>query len=324
MSSGQAADVVVRLDLRGDAVVAARLDHVGVERALDEEAHVAELAGLLLEDADELLADDLALRLGVADAGELREEALLAPGRARAARGSGRRTSRRPARPRSRACRPWSTKTQVSWSPTALWTSSAATAESTPPERPQMTRSRADLRPDPLDLLLDHGGRRPARRRAGDLVEEVLQDLLPVAACARPRGGTGRRRGRARRPRRPRSASTATTAVTRAPGRRRGDRVAVAHPARPARAAGRGRAPTRRARRRPCRTRRRRSTRRCRRGRAPSAACRNRCRASGSRARASPVSSCGAPSAYTEAGPPERISASGLRGADLGRRRACG
>ena len=38
--------------------------------------------------------------------------------------------------------RPWSTKTHVSWSPTALWTSSAATAESTPPESPQITRSR--------------------------------------------------------------------------------------------------------------------------------------------------------------------------------------
>ena len=36
--------------------------------------------------------------------------------------------------------RPWSTKTQVSFSPTALWTSSAATEESTPPERPQITR----------------------------------------------------------------------------------------------------------------------------------------------------------------------------------------
>ena len=34
---------------------------------------------------------------------------------------------------------PWSTNTHVSWSPTARWTSSAATDESTPPERPQMT-----------------------------------------------------------------------------------------------------------------------------------------------------------------------------------------
>ena len=36
--------------------------------------------------------------------------------------------------------RPWSTKMQVSWSPTASWISTAATALSTPPERPQITR----------------------------------------------------------------------------------------------------------------------------------------------------------------------------------------
>ena len=33
---------------------------------------------------------------------------------------------------------PWSTKTQVRRSPIARWTSSAAVAESTPPERPQI------------------------------------------------------------------------------------------------------------------------------------------------------------------------------------------
>ena len=38
----------------------------------------------------------------------------------------------------------------------------------------------ADGCADARDLLLDHRGRRPGRRRAGDLVEEVLQDLLPV------------------------------------------------------------------------------------------------------------------------------------------------
>ena len=37
--------------------------------------------------------------------------------------------------------RPWSTKTQVSRSPIALWTISAATALSTPPERPQIARA---------------------------------------------------------------------------------------------------------------------------------------------------------------------------------------
>ena len=41
---GQAADVVVGLDRRRRAAVAAGLDHVGVERALDQEAGVLDLA----------------------------------------------------------------------------------------------------------------------------------------------------------------------------------------------------------------------------------------------------------------------------------------
>src|SRR5438270_1056150 len=57
---GQPADVVVRLD-RGGPVPSARLDHVGVERSLNEEAGVPELTRLLFEHADELLADDLPL-----------------------------------------------------------------------------------------------------------------------------------------------------------------------------------------------------------------------------------------------------------------------
>ncbi len=69
---------MVRLDERRDPVLAtARLDDVRVERPLDEEADVAELPCLLLEDADELLADDLALLLRVGNAGEPREEPLL-------------------------------------------------------------------------------------------------------------------------------------------------------------------------------------------------------------------------------------------------------
>ena len=50
---------------------AAGLDHVGVERALHEEAGVLDAAGGVLEDADEQLADRLALVLGVDDALEL-------------------------------------------------------------------------------------------------------------------------------------------------------------------------------------------------------------------------------------------------------------
>ena len=39
---------------------------------------------------------------------------------------------------------------------------------------------RADLRPDPLDLLLDHRGGRPRGRRACDVVEEALEHPLPL------------------------------------------------------------------------------------------------------------------------------------------------
>ena len=139
----------------------------------------------------------VALLLGIVDAGEPREEALLRLRRARAARGSGRRTSRRPASASFSRSRPWSTKTHVSWSPTALWTSSAATAESTPPESAAEHALAADLRADPLDLLLDHRRGRPRRRRAARRRRGSSSAPPCRAACARPRGGTGRRRGRA-------------------------------------------------------------------------------------------------------------------------------
>ena len=75
---GQTADVVVGLDRRRPgAPVAAGLDHIRVERSLDEEADVRQLLRLLLEHADELLADDLALALGLDHAGEPLQEALL-------------------------------------------------------------------------------------------------------------------------------------------------------------------------------------------------------------------------------------------------------
>ena len=134
---GEPADVVMALDVGRGARAA--LDHVRIEGALDEEPCVSVLARDLLEDADELLADRAALLLGVGDA-------------RRASRGSGPRaftwTSGTPkCRPNvsSTCCgspsrfNPWSTKTQVSWSPTARCTRSAATEESTPPESAHRT-----------------------------------------------------------------------------------------------------------------------------------------------------------------------------------------
>jgi hypothetical protein len=70
---GQAADVVVALDRV--ARVVAGLDPVGRDRSLDEVLGL-EPFGLLLEDADELFADDLALLLGVRDAFQCLEEAI--------------------------------------------------------------------------------------------------------------------------------------------------------------------------------------------------------------------------------------------------------
>ena len=76
--------------------------------------------------------------------------------------------------------RPWSTKTQVSCSPTALWTSSAATEESTPPERPQITRPSPTWARIFVDLLGDHRLRRPLLLAAGDVAQEAGEDLGPV------------------------------------------------------------------------------------------------------------------------------------------------
>ena len=74
---GEAPHVVVALDHGGVAAVGRHgLDDVRVEGALAQEVRVAEALGLVAEDLDELVADDLALALGVRDAGELAHEAV--------------------------------------------------------------------------------------------------------------------------------------------------------------------------------------------------------------------------------------------------------
>ncbi len=65
----KASDVVVGLDALG-------LEYIGIYRPLGQEVDAAELAGLFGEDVDELLADDLALLLGIRDARQLVEEAV--------------------------------------------------------------------------------------------------------------------------------------------------------------------------------------------------------------------------------------------------------
>ena len=71
----QAADIVVRLDRdRRTAVEGNRLDDVRIERSLGEKVRAAKLCRLRLEHLDEGGADDLALALGVIDAGQPLEE----------------------------------------------------------------------------------------------------------------------------------------------------------------------------------------------------------------------------------------------------------
>ena len=213
-----------------------------------------QLGGLLLEHADELGADRLALGLGLGDA-------LRACSRKRSSASTATSGTLKVSRkvlitcsPSSLRIRPWSTNTHVSWSPTARCTSSAATEESTPPERPQMTlpsptcsRMRAicsstieaadQVRLAAADLGRGSGSGSPGRR-----------------GCGRPRGGTGCRRS-------PRSrSSTAATgeAVEEAsavkPGRRARRRCRGGTSSRSARAAARASSTPRLA--RPCRSER--------------------------------------------------------------------
>ena len=64
-------DLIVTRRAAGEADA---FDHVGIERALRQEIGAAELRRFLVEHVDEGGADDLALLLGIGDAGELAEE----------------------------------------------------------------------------------------------------------------------------------------------------------------------------------------------------------------------------------------------------------
>ena len=175
---GQPADVVMGLDRRG-ARAAARLDDVGVQRALDEELRVADLGRLLLEDADELGADDLALGLGLGDAGAAFQEAVLGvDGDERdlvlVAEGLDDLLA-----------------LVLSHQPVVDEDAGELVADGLVDEQ---RRDRgvdaaaeaaddlrvADLRPDARELLLDDRGRRPGQLGAADLAQELLEHLLPV------------------------------------------------------------------------------------------------------------------------------------------------
>ena len=71
---GQTAHVVVGLDGLLALGGLLGLQNVGVDGTLGQEGNALELAGLLGEDGDELLADDLALALGIGNAGQQAQE----------------------------------------------------------------------------------------------------------------------------------------------------------------------------------------------------------------------------------------------------------
>ncbi len=284
---GKAADVVVRLDRRG-AVAAARLDHVRIERALDEVARVAELRGLLLEDADELIADDLALRLRLGGAREAVEEALLGVDRDQ-------RHVERVAEGRHHLVTLVLAHQPVVDEDARELVADGLVHEQRGDRRVDAARESADdapvahLRANPLDLLLDHGRRGPGALAAADVAEEALEDLRAVrgvddlrveldsveaAVGVLERGD--RRLGRRRKRRRAR--------------RRLVHRVAVGHPA--GLLGGKlGEQPPGLVHRQPraAELAHGRARPRGRRARAPSPACRSRCPARECRARAAPA-----------------------------------
>jgi hypothetical protein len=214
---------VVALDVRGPAA-AAGLDHVRVEGALDEELDLLavragggdDLACRLLEDADELAADDLALRLRVGDAGQRVEEPLLRVDDHEVDPGGGHEVA-------------------LDLLGLAL------------PEQPVVDEDAGQLLADrPLHERRGDGRVDPAGQPAiGPLVPHLRADRATCSSitfaivqvgrqpassyrkcsrtvcpcgCAAPRGGTGRRRADGRRPRRPRRGPRLERAVTANPG----------------------------------------------------------------------------------------------------------
>ena len=287
MSAGRPPTLWCDLIFAATPLGPARLDHVRVERPLDEEANVAELARLLLEDADELLADPAPLLLGLVDPLEPREEALLGVDVHErhlevAAEGLGHLLG---------LVRPHEAVVDED---ARQLVADRLVDEQRRDGGVDAARQRAqhalrpDLGADPLDLLLDHRRRRPGRRRAGDPVEEVLQHVLPVRRvphlgveldAVQPALRVLERRDRRRRRPRRRRARPSGGAVTES----RWLIQTVCSAGSPANSA-----PSSAPERASCRTRRRRSGRRRRRAPAPSAASRSRSRASGCRARTAP------------------------------------
>ena len=180
------------------AVPLARLDDVGIQRALDQEARLASAcrrrpsprrstprsratSSKIRMNSSPMI---LRLRLGVGHPGQRRRRSGRPPsrGRGRPGTGGGRSSSTWSASPAR--IRPVSTKTQVSWSPMALCTSAAATAESTPPRQRAQHAVGTHLGPHRGHLLLDDRDVRPRRQAAADVDGgSCSNSSLPRSVC---------------------------------------------------------------------------------------------------------------------------------------------
>ena len=253
------------------------------------------LSGLLLEHADELGADPLALLLGVAHAAQPGEEPLLGVDRDErhvevvAERGDHLRAL---VLSHQAVVDEHAGQTVADRAVHEQRGDARVNPSRQPADRPAVS----DLCADAVDLLFDHRAGAPGAVAAADVLEEVGQHLLavwgvhdlgveldPVDAA---RGGL--ERGHRRRGRRGKRRESRAAARTRCRGATSSRSAPAACPP----AAG----PARRRSAASARTPPPRRPRPGRRARAPAAACRNRCRAPAPRARAARARARGAPS----------------------------
>ena len=82
---------------------------------------------------------------------------------------------------------PWSTKTQTSWSPIAGAAAPRPPTESTPPDSPSSTLSRADLLAHARHRVRDDVARLPARFALADFAHEALEHARALE-CVRDLG----------------------------------------------------------------------------------------------------------------------------------------
>ncbi len=183
---GQPTDVVVALDVGGSSP-AAGLDHIRIEGALHEEADgfavglglIHEFALDALERADELATDDLALLFGVADSGERVEERLARVDGHEAHTGRGHVVLLH------LLALALAQQAVVDEHGNEL-VADCLVNEGRRDSRVDSARqrrehpTRADLRADPIDLLGDDVAAVPVCGEARSLVQEVLDNALPV------------------------------------------------------------------------------------------------------------------------------------------------